>query len=1400
MPKVPRVPRLGALSEYRNALAPQLGFFSTLDELIREAPFERGSAEQWSGYLQPGRMLKRDEAQFPLKQEELDYALEGLEGFKGSSLDKGSLLTYLRQTRPEFNLDVSRSPRGGEQDLMGQLRGRGDLRARLVEERYGPTRYGGSRLSHESPESTYQESVTRYPRMENAAGVVSQHFSPDTLSWSRTSSHQLPSGEKMRLVEEIQSDLHEAAAERAGDPARFLTPEEEIELDDLREERSSEMQRGILSEDVERIRELDQRRADIYAEGKKRIPRRGYSPQEADERTGETGPGVPDAPFKNPDEYATLELRKQLLNAVNNNEDYLALTTGEDQIQRYSLDDPDTRDRSEGMEYIYDTIYPSVLRRLANRYGTEVVNVEAPLGTASDVRPEIMRDFEWETTDDAVGHLGSMLSEPSGLESVTPQTQLEDMRKLTKDFLSQLKISPRVSEEEIGNLGSAFDEILDRRLERSYKTDYQLDGDITPKELSVLKSFGELLDKALQVEGEKSNKTFPALRLTPEVRERIKRVGVPLWSIVGGSVLFDDEEPEAMPQEFAKGGSVKPGKSGMTGLQYLRAAADSLANQVPFVSPETRQGIAEDITRPLGGLASQWMGPDPETGESAFARLPSRYSASWPYTQREYPVDDSVVPGLVTETVGLPADFMDLYGLATDQEMDAPDWARRAQESTAQLRGGMMEELQLDEPSGLKEHLLESLGIMGGQLPIGSLPAVGRSLPRVARGALAPLSAAAEWFAPTIVPRASNYAMGTAFGGALGTGVEHLIGSQVEGFKEEVNAAVESGELSLEDAEIILNSLEDELGTIESPETEETYVTGGKFAKGGNVNTPIRNLQRMVEMLEKKKPDYKNMSDKQLEEHRAWLESLRNLPRPVEKAKGGPINLIKARLQRLESRLSKQGADEDELDALRQTVDEIERLNDRWDVSDIPPEEEAEGKNIRRRSGPPSPLSEGQIAEVVQRRNTGESLTQISRDIGIPYTNLHKLLRRRGVAGEPRSYTRFTPDQVREIYTRRLAGEKVTAIARDLGTSQPAVTQILQGKYWKNIRAEFIDPLGEIGAPNIPEDGFAKGGPIKPRGTLTALRQRLADLIAPSAAVEGTGQEMVPVEPTTPPRWHDDPATGEPLDPEITLDQISARLREEPQGTEAKPFGTVSRRDVLRGMGQMTSAALSPIQLDPLSMIGKELESLGTAVEAAPVAAAARSFTPPQLANALQIIWDNVLEGSEDSVEILADLAQETSESPQLSTLAPHLKRAAELERRVAYDELDSEAPEYQQGWTELRAQAENEINRIADERGLAVLGERKLDLDSIHTTFAHFDPENPNEFFETMRNSSYDRPSAILEYLDQAKKSDLLKEIDIDKISMYPEPDETEMKLLEQIFGGEDKIPESLLSGIWDT
>jgi hypothetical protein len=229
----------------------------------------------------------------------------------------------------------------------------------------------------------------------------------------------------------------------------------------------------------------------------------------------------------------------------------------------------------------------------------------------------------------------------------------------------------------------------------------------------------------------------------------------------------------------------------------------------------------------------------------------------------------------------------------------------------------------------------------------------------------------------------------------------------------------------------------------------------------------------------------------------------------------------------------------------------------------------------------------------------------------------------------------------------------------------------------------------------------AKGGPIKPRRTLTALRQRLADLIAPTpAAVEGTGQEIVPVAP----RERVDPATGEPLELESVTPMLES-IRQRIEQPVEEPIGTVSRRDVLRGMRDLAGAAMSPVSVDPLSLVGAELENLGTAVKAAPVAAAVRTFNPTQLAKALQVISDNIFEGSEDSAEILANLAKESAEAPQLAKVAPLLARGAELERRVANDELDWESPEYmEEGWNKLRPEINRALETIGKEQGLLVL------------------------------------------------------------------------------------------------
>jgi hypothetical protein len=65
-------------------------------------------------------------------------------------------------------------------------------------------------------------------------------------------------------------------------------------------------------------------------------------------------------------------------------------------------------------------------------------------------------------------------------------------------------------------------------------------------------------------------------------------------------------------------------------------------------------------------------------------------------------------------------------------------------------------------------------------------------------------------------------------------------------------------------------------------------------AKGGlvpHIDVPRQNRQRMISMLERRgTPDsgkFDTMTDAELEEHRQWLENLKNLSPPVAKAKGG---------------------------------------------------------------------------------------------------------------------------------------------------------------------------------------------------------------------------------------------------------------------------------------------------------------------------------------------------------------------------------------------------------------------------------------------------------------------------------------------------------------------------------
>ena len=141
--------------------------------------------DQWRGYLQPGRFLKRGSTRFALKKEEIN--LSGLNDVEGV-FTKEQILNYVRDARPEFRLQMAQQDLesgggytdsddpmpelwkdnlGGDDVTLGgitdeQFAGLEDLNNRLLPKHveYGRGSIGDS-YTVLPDDAQYQESVTR---------------------------------------------------------------------------------------------------------------------------------------------------------------------------------------------------------------------------------------------------------------------------------------------------------------------------------------------------------------------------------------------------------------------------------------------------------------------------------------------------------------------------------------------------------------------------------------------------------------------------------------------------------------------------------------------------------------------------------------------------------------------------------------------------------------------------------------------------------------------------------------------------------------------------------------------------------------------------------------------------------------------------------------------------------------------------------------------------------------------------------------------------------------------------------------------------------------------------------------------------------------------------------------
>jgi len=873
---------LRRLNQYKEGRTVQPGMFSTLDEAIKDAPFEVRTAKDWADYLQPGRMVKREGAEFPVKKDELvSTGLLDELGLHGGvdDLTKTELLDIVRQGRPTFSLDSSKevydslgvgaktvddaTPEAwGEvfrhSEVDPNTGGIPDLdRINVMPPKFG-AKYGGEgRYHHTSPNSTYEESFTKLNGL-----VAPTHHTGDTLSWSRITTHEIPEhAERVRLVEEIQADVHRKAASKVWfnpEERKFYTNEDSAKLSTDTPEIIEEVGRvGYRTENTPlEMMALKDTATQLDAQLKKlnpvtpggnlskkyqRIENEFKDTMDAYERLDMK---MHDAPHKKPQEYAQLELRKQLMNAVDDGDDYLALVRGRDQIERYRDIEDLSPKKQASMNRMYDEIYAGELRKLAKRYGATVEDIEFQVNKHLDpearTMPEALDNSGYDSMDEAME--GVIRSWDS-----TPQTAVNDLN-IMYESMREVSFTEGADQAGAGKLGNRIREFKDKLVKEQRVGDDAWNRMMRSDLESIIGEFEPAIaswQRATGIGQELVTKSFPAIRLTPEVREKILKIGVPQYQF-GGLVTRPDPMPgyEYIPPREVLESMPKEDLERLRAINYELSGGDAVAELNRIRDLERMYNDPEywkDVPlHALAAMKSMWKTLDPETGESTwnFGAAPPPFELverglmdidEWKEMKEvadRVEEEKPMRPGIIDETIAMRALMTEVANMFRDERVEPPEYASEAMKRSMALQEATEEQMGLDPAIGFPQRFSQMAGFMMGQIPSPKsltevagevvkkiVPAFTKRVPKIVKAGIgAPL----EFMDPTIRPALSTYLTGATAGTGLIYGIE---------------AAAEAKLKALEEAQAEAAQLEEE-------EPEE-------FAKGGKISKALKELKEL---------------------------------------------------------------------------------------------------------------------------------------------------------------------------------------------------------------------------------------------------------------------------------------------------------------------------------------------------------------------------------------------------------------------------------------------------------------------------------------------------------------------------------------------------------------------------
>jgi len=248
-----------------------------------------------------------------------------------------------------------------------------------------------------------------------------------------------------------------------------------------------------------------------------------------------------------------LELKKQLLNSIQQGDRYLALIDPQSQIDRYGTEEG----RDAGMQHVYGNVYPSALRKLARMYGTDIKDLPLQIASREEVqapRIPLLEELGYDTPSELLSHYqmggewhGSaferMITQMGGpnAETASLRHHLTNAQKA----LDTLNNYDSIAHEHSLHGDEPYVDEYGDEISAMNPNDY-----MSPREWNTeAQRLSEHLDQAHSIwQGLHSHdvtgqetKTFPALEITPELAEKIKSTGIPFFKRGGeAEIRFDD--------------------------------------------------------------------------------------------------------------------------------------------------------------------------------------------------------------------------------------------------------------------------------------------------------------------------------------------------------------------------------------------------------------------------------------------------------------------------------------------------------------------------------------------------------------------------------------------------------------------------------------------------------------------------------------------------------------------------------------------------------------------------------------------------------------------------------------------------------------------------------------------